>query len=181
MANTYKLIQAVTLTTTASTVTLGSGGTIPQIYTDLKVIVSGRSTRPSQTNDNFAFQINGDTGNNYSFVYIDANSGSPRSGKTSSPTSSAYAGIAPASTSTSNTFTNTEIYMPNYTSNFAKSFSVDNVNENNSSSNYFPAFVANIWNPSTQAPITSISFILLDGGGVWATYSSFYLYGIKNS
>jgi hypothetical protein len=58
--NTYSLIQTVNLTGTGSI----SFTSIPQIYTDLKIIVSAKS---SDSNDELALKFNG--GNNYVSAY----------------------------------------------------------------------------------------------------------------
>jgi hypothetical protein len=59
--STYVPIQAITLTTTASSIDFTN---IPQIYTDLVFIFNG--TRTSSGLADFTLRFNGDTGNNYS-------------------------------------------------------------------------------------------------------------------
>jgi hypothetical protein len=76
---------------------------------------------------------------------------------------------------TANTFGNTSIYIPNYRSSAAKSFSVDAVTENNATLAY-QNIQAGLWNNS--AAITSISISFLSGGN-WAQGSSASLYGIR--
>jgi hypothetical protein len=65
MANTYELIEAQTLGTTATSVTFSS---IPGTYTDLKLVASVRTAWASDTNDQLLeFRFNGDTGSNYTY------------------------------------------------------------------------------------------------------------------
>ena len=163
MANTYTLIQSVTLTTTASTVTLGSGGTIPQTYTDLLVKVSARLTSSSAI---FDFGFNGVT-SSQSSIYLN--------GSGSSATSSTYTlyGRANPNTAYTNTHSNNEIYIPNYSSSNYKAVSIDATNEDNATATYC-SLVAGLW--SSTSAITSITFT-----ASFDTKSSFYLYGIKNS
>jgi hypothetical protein len=77
------------------------------------------------------------------------------------------------STATANTFSNGEIYIPNYTSSNFKSVSADNVQENNATAadGYL---VSGLW--SNTSPINSIS---IASGSNFAQHSTFHLYGIK--
>ena len=172
MANTYKLISSETLTSTAATVTLGS---IPNTYTDLMVLVSGRgASNGGGTNgawDNFTIKFNGSS-SNYSARWLNNTDNSVNSGNSTSLiySFSSYAGA------TANTFANVGFYIPNYASSSYKSVSADNAPENNSTANVI-GLTAGLW--SNTAAITSITFTLATGS--WATNSTFYLYGIKKS
>jgi hypothetical protein len=86
--------------------------------------------------------------------------------------------IANAS-STASTFGNTLIYIPNYLSSNNKSFSVDNVTENNATA-ALASLIAGLW--SNSAAITSIKFEPLSPQ-TWTfnEYSTAYLYGISNA
>jgi len=118
-----------------STVTVGAGGatfidftSIPQTGTDLLVVLSMRDVGTSfagfpplsiKINDYFTtylFRRLEGTGNS-----VSSSSGNGRS---------AY-GRIPDATTTSNTFGNTSLYFPNYTSSTFKSLSADSVSENN--------------------------------------------------
>ena len=161
MANTYTLINSNTV---------GSGGvasvtfsSIPATYTDLLLKVSARNTTSSEI---FEFGFNGVT-TNQSSIYLN--------GSGSAATSATYTlyNRSNPSTSTASTFSNSEIYIPNYAGSTNKSVSIDGANENNATTIYMN-IVAGLW--SSTAAITSITCT-----APFAQYSTFYLYGIKNS
>jgi len=172
MANTYTLIAAKT--STSSSVTFSS---IPQTYTDLKLVCSTRQDGNADGNQ-LSITFNGSS-SNYSRKLIYGNGSNAYS---SGGSSEAFARIAFAesSTYTANTFNNFEIYIPNYTSSNYKSFSSDAVSENNATGVYAQALYAGLW--SNTAAITSLT-ISDDGatGTNFASGSTFYLYGISNS
>jgi hypothetical protein len=166
MANTYKLIEAKTLGTTTASVTFSS---IPATYTDLKLICSARGTT-SDYNTYIELAFNGVT-TNLSERWIYGNGASVLS-----LTETRILASMPAATATANTFGNTAFYIPNYTSANYKSVNVDSVGENNAT-NAIATLGAGLW--SNTAAITSIN-LTVDSGS-FVQYSSFYLYGIKNS
>ena len=84
-----------------------------------------------------------------------------------------YIGYIDYSTLTANTFSNTEVYIPNYASSNFKSISTDSVQENNATAAYSSLF-ASLW--SQTAAITSLSFNLASANFV--QYSTATLYGI---
>jgi len=161
-----------------SSVIVGSGGTasidftsIPSTYTDLVLKLSLRST--SSTVDpkiNFNSVTTGYT----RLVLQGTGSGS----KSSSTASDSWIGTIDGSDDTANVFASTEIYIPNYTGSTNKSFSIDAVTENNSSTTY-ANLLARLW--SNTAAITSISISALAGSLTFAQYSTAYLYGISNA
>ena len=168
MANTYTLINSNTV---------GSGGvasvtfsSIPGTYTDLLIKYSSRNTAAAI--QNMAITLNGSTANfTYKSLY-GGGSVSPGSGSGSTN----LVGIAEANNYTANTFDNGEIYIPNYAGSNYKSISADSVSETNATEAYAELF-ATLW--SNTAAITSIG--LASTSGNFSQYSSFYLYGIKNS
>jgi hypothetical protein len=170
MANTYTQIASSTV---------GSGGvasitfsSIPSTYTDLVIKVSGRSARAAQQVDNLFISFNGST---TSFT-MKALSGNGTSAS-SVAYSSRYASFSlDAAGSTASTFSNHEIYIPNYTSANNKSYSVDSVSENNATGAQSD-LVAGLW--SSTAAITSIA--LQPEVSTWVQYSTFTLYGISNA
>ena len=161
-----------------STVTVGSGGAatidftnIPQIYTDLVLKVSVRSTNASSTaSEYYGIGFNGAT-TNQSYRRI---SGDGTNILSTNGTLLLVGGI-PSAGWTSNTFSNCSIYIPNYTGSNNKSFSTDSVAENNSSTINSLDLVASLW--SQTAAITSIQ--ILPRRDNFAQYSSATLYGIR--
>ena len=73
---TYVPLITQTLNSSASSVTLGSGGTISQAYTDLVLVITPKLT-PSQAN--LIIRFNGDSGSNYSWTAVGGNGSSASS------------------------------------------------------------------------------------------------------
>ena len=169
MANTYTLIEAQTLSSSQASITLGSGGTIPQTYTDLKILVSARHSTAEVSND-ILVSFNGSTSNFTATRLYGSGSG------TGSDTNARSMGTTVGASATASTFANNEIYIPNYTSSNYKSYSTEQVGENNATPAY-AILIAGLW--SDVAAITSIT--LTAGTGSFVAASTFYLYGIKNS
>jgi hypothetical protein len=170
MAYTYSKI---------ATYTVGSGGVasidflaIPQNYTDLKVVFSVRNDRAASIADTARIQFNFDTGNNYSYRYIYGN-GSAAASSNGSSAAFIECFRNNGAASTANTFSNNEIYIPNYTGSNYKSVSVDSVQENNATTAN-AALVAGIW--SNSSPINGIKLYTLY---TTMQYSTATLYGIK--
>jgi hypothetical protein len=173
MANTLKRIQ---------TVTVGSGGaatidftSIPQSYTDLKIVLSARSSESApgiwdSTKMNFNSTTTG-----YSNRYIDGTGASVSSGSDALGAGISWSGDIPDSQVTASVFGNIEIDIPNYTSANNKSYSSNAVMENNGTT-VAMAMIAGLW--SNTAAITSISFSLTTGNFV--QYSTATLYGVAN-
>jgi hypothetical protein len=81
-----------------------------------------------------------------------------------------------AASATANTFSNVEIYIPNYNSSTNKPASAIVAHENNNSAAYTSA---NALLRSVTDAITSVS--LVSASGNFVANSTFWLYGIKNS
>jgi hypothetical protein len=166
MATTFVKIQ---------TVTVGSGGaasidftSIPQTFTDLKIVLSARNT----ANDNaVAASFNSSTSNFTNRILF--GNGSSAASNTPNNNTICYINF---STDTALVFANSEIYIPNYTSANHKSFSSDSAQENNATTSY-QILLAGLW--SDTAAITSIA--LDPASGDFAQYSTATLYGIKSS
>jgi hypothetical protein len=167
MANTYTLIEAKTLTTTTASVTFSS---IPATYTDLKIMWSGRTTNSGVVSGT-TLTLNGS--NTDSTRYLQGDGSAIASGSSAA----LNAGVSGGNTATASTFSNGDVYIPNYTSTNSKSFSVDAVTENNSTSafTYLGASLSTL-----ATAITSITIAPNDASS-FVQYSTFYLYGIKNS
>jgi hypothetical protein len=161
------------------TVTVGAGGvssitfsSIPQTYNDLVIKFSARGGAAGSPR--FDISFNGSTTLSSGIRLTGNGSAAASSGIPNSPTTG-YGGTS-GGNDTASTFTNGEIYIPNYTSSNYKSYSVDNVGENNATA-ALAALVANLW--SSTAAITSIT--LADGSSALQQYSTFTLYGVFNS
>ena len=157
------------------TVTVGSGGAasitfsaIPDTYTDLLVVVSGRTNRSSVV-DAINFKPNNQTSNRSMRVL----QGSGSSAVSFSNSEISIEGPT-GNNATSNTFGNVSFYIPSYRSSVAKSISGDGVSENNATAAY-QTIMAALWN-STD-PITSIVLAPLTGT-LFLEHSTASLFGI---
>jgi hypothetical protein len=175
MANTYTLIEAKTLASNTTVVTFSS---IPSTYTNLLLKASTRQSGNADGNQ-MGIRFNGSSVSEYSRKLIYGDGSGAYSGSGSSE-SFARIAFAQSSTYTANSFNNFEIYIPNYTSSNYKSFSSDAVSENNATGVYAQALYTGLW--SNNAAITSVTLSEYSGSGTdFVQYSTFYLYGIKNS
>ena len=177
MATTYKLIESYTVpNTTTYGVTIGSGGTIPQTYTDLVLHIHGRTNRSSY-NDDLMVRINGvTTGSIYGNRRLYVN-GTSSGNDGQSGVNSPYIGSVAADTATSNAFGITSYYFPSYSGSLNKV-----MNSKGSSGNIGGDLSETMgyWSAATTSPITSITVSPFNGT-YWIQGSNFYLYGIKNS
>lgn len=186
MANTYMLIASNVLSSPTSSVTFSS---IPSTYTDLVLKISAKaSAATGSTADFAALQFNGSTSSVWSGTVINGNGATASSSR--SPANQVYDGDAAifpyvpggAASVTANSFSNGEVYIPNYAStSLIKPYGIFNVIDNNQASTaIFTRAHASLFN-STSA-ISSIKIVTSGGGATnYDTGSSFYLYGIKNS
>lgn len=172
MAATLTLIQTYRLSSNQNTITFSS---IPQTYTDLKMIVSARCTATGQVRRYMNCNINGSSSNNNyvrSIAYATNNTVSDFD-----TVNSNYA-VVTTDGAASNTFSQGEFYFSNYT----------NTSEYKAV-NYTGAALAEIstehmvgiWGAyrTTTSAITSISFVPEIGD--FTANTVFSLYGIKNS
>lgn len=174
MPNTMTLISSQTLGSDASSVTFSS---IPQIYNDLKLIVSTRVTRAT-TQSTIVMVFNGSGGTAYTNRTI-RGTGSAVESSVSASSADVRDIISPGSQATANTFANQEIRIANYSSTTQnKAVFVNSVSENNSTASAMNLTSA-VW--ANDSAITSITFSEPNGNTNFATNSSFYLYGILNT
>ena len=164
-----------TFTQIGSAVTVGAGGaasidftSIPSTYTDLAIVLSVRSS--SGTDARIKFNSSSDS--TYSMRSLKGDGSSASSASESSQTSSWLGNV----TNVANTFNSIGIYIPNYAGSTAKSFSVENVSENNGTTAY-ALMIAGLRN--NTAAITSIS--IFDAYFTFQQYSTAYLYGVSNA
>ncbi len=139
---------------------------IPQTFTDLLVVISAREDGSVVSGD---VQIwpNGSSSNQSQRSLI---------GNGSSASSSSGSNIyvrENGASATSNTFSSSVVYIPNYTSSVAKSFSIEGVAENNATEAGL-LLQAGLWNVTSA--ITSLRFV--SNFGQFVSGSSATLYGI---
>jgi hypothetical protein len=171
-----------TFTQIGSAVTVGSGGaasidftSLPSTFTDLVIKLSVRNSAGINAWDDIYMDINGSSSNFTARVLYATGSAA-----LSNNFSSSIAQVGEGNAGTANTFGNTEIYIPNYTSTTtAKSFSSDSVSENNATAS-LAQLGAGLWNPGTQAAITSLTFRFFTSGN-FVQHSTAYLYGVSNA
>jgi hypothetical protein len=174
MANTYVKI--------AST-TVGAGGaanveftSIPTTYTDLKIVFSARSNYASVW-DHMYYFLNGDTANNYTSRWLQGSGSAASSSQQGAAASLQPRFAIPGANATASTFGNGEIYIPNYLSSNSKSQSLDTVTENNATEAY-AVLTAGLWNNTSAINAFKIYPYF---GTVFTQYTTFTIYGIKNS
>ena len=171
MATTCKLIAKNVLGSDTATVTFSS---IPGTYTDLLVVASHRTTASGNAQTYVLnMNING-VSTDRTWRRLGAYNGNQTYSDSGTGATTA---ICPGSTVTADTFGSTQIYFPNYAGSTNKSFSVDDVTENNSSTNNSITPLAGLW--SSTAAITELSFAA--GSGNLKSGSSFFLYGITKA
>jgi hypothetical protein len=159
---TMTLIETKTLTGTQASIEFTS---IPQDGTDLLILTSLRDNGGSDIGQYISF--NGST-SNFAARYLFGNPalGSPvQSGSLARYTGSVASG------NTANTFNNTSIYIPNYSGSRNKSYSVDNVTENNAASANLN-IVGGLW--SDTAAITSLALSTITTSWVSGCVVSLY-------
>lgn len=166
MANTFTLI---------STTTVGAGGaanitfsSVPATFTDVKIVVSGRSSYAA-SGDSMYLTINGST-TGFTSRYLYGNTGA---GTAASGTLDRWGGYVDAATDTTNTHGSTELYFPNYAGSTNKSYSIESVYETNAAGIGMIIF-AGLW--SNTSAITSI--VLTPANGSFVQYSTASIYGI---
>ena len=169
MPNTFELIASSTV---------GSGGaasidftSIPSTFTDLCLKVSLRAS--ATTAYGYLYINFNNTGYSATSRYIQADGSSA----ISDTNASGYSGIINGNTATSSTFSNVDIYIPNYAGSANKSFSLDGTMENNATLSY-SNLMALIW--SSTAAINQIT-IKPAGSQTFVQYTTAYLYGVSNA
>jgi hypothetical protein len=162
---TMQVIQHQELGSGQASITFSS---IPQTYTDLVIKLCVRTNR-GLANDYCGIRPNG-LSTNLSGRKLFGNGASAGS----DADTELYA-VVTADGALANTFSNSEVYVPNYAGSTTKTFSIDSVPENNVSAT-FMAIHAALWNSS--AAITSLTFLPIAGGTQLMTGSSITLYGV---
>jgi hypothetical protein len=169
MANTY--VKIASYTASGSVASIDFTG-ISSAYTDLLLKYSLRA----DADTGYAYvQFNGDTASNYKWLRLVGDTAAS-SALSASATFIQLAGSIDNSTYTASTFSNGELYIPNYAGSTQKSISDDAVNETNATG-AFRGLIAGLW--TGTAAINRIT--LTSNSGNIVQYSTATLYGIKNS
>jgi hypothetical protein len=171
MPSTYQLISSNVLGSSAKSVTFSA---IPGTFTDLVIRLSLRAANAS-VSPTVYYLFNSDAlgASGYSWTRL---TGNGSSGGTSQSTNfGAGAFFANGDSSTSNTFSSNEIYIPNYLASSNKPVSVFSATETNATA------VTIATHAELYSVTTAISSIKLEADVNFLTGSSFYLYGIKSS
>jgi hypothetical protein len=158
---TMQLIETKTLGTAAASIEFTS---IPQDFTDLVVLLSGRLT--GGTTFGVSVFFNGST-SGFSHRKLFGRGDSVSSNTADQPI------ILNGSAFTANTFGNVMVYIPNYTGSTQKSFSIDSVSENNATLAY-QTIAAGLWTGTSA--ITSLQ--LTSSDSTLTADSTVSLYGI---
>jgi hypothetical protein len=172
MAENHVLLETIELTQSAASVVFDN---IPQSgYTDLKVVVSGRTTTNADNYGEMDISFNGaPSGTAYSWRNVQGNGATVTSSNGSSDSALFSRGLVGTAVA-ANTFSNCEFYIPNYTSSNNKSVSYDQVTENNATQ-AIASLSAGLW--ASSAAINSITFTVIYGTA-FAANSTFSLYGV---
>lgn len=165
------MLASNTLSTTASSVVFSA---IPSTYTDLVLRISARSDQSGQLTSGLRLTLNGTNSTSYNQLQGD---GASAAGVVVGTLSYLYVGNINGPTSTANTFSSQEIYIPNYAITATKQVSAYSAQETFATTAYTD--LMSIFQNATQA-ITSITIT----PGVAPNFvagSTFYLYGIAKS
>ena len=174
MPDTMTLIASYTVTSAQSTIDFTS---IAGTYSDLCIKLSGRHTTAGGEDTPFV-RFNNDSGSNYYFVFGSGRGGVPVvSGAV--PTSAFWCGTIPGAGDTSGSFSNIEIYVPNYTSTtLKKAIRFEGMTSGMTGSMY-QRTGGGYWN-ATAAAINRVTLGIVSGYN-FAAGTTAYIYGIKNS
>jgi hypothetical protein len=167
--------------TKLATYTVGAGGissytfsNIPQNYTDLVIVGSVRTNRSGTDEDGMAMIINGLT-TGYTYRGFIGNGASASSINTAFE--QPWFTRVPGNTATGGVFGSFRVTIPRYSEYTQKSYSVDGVQENNTTTGYLNLLA--ITN-TTTLPVTSLEFRSATGATM-QQHSTITLYGIKNA
>ena len=152
---------------------------IPSSYDHLLVKASVRSELSGYIVGGIAVNLNGDTGYEYTYISLEAQTSTPTSGGGGSAQQYASAGAIGGTTILADTFGTFQMWIPYY-SNTAnkKQMLVKNTIANNSTTNahWYTYFGASLYS-ATPAAIHTVK-LSVNTGGDFAEFSTFTLYGV---
>jgi len=170
MANTFELISSYTATGSVANIDFTS---IPATYTDLCIKTSLRTDGTGAPLLLLRFNANTSS---YTQRYLYGTGAAAASTTSGTANYMTLAAGINSTSQTASTFTNAEIYIPNYAASNNKSVSADAGQENNATTAY-ATLAAGLW--SNSAAITQVT--LYPETGNFVIYSTAYLYGVKSS
>lgn len=169
MAYTHSLLASSVLSSGSATSI--NFNNIPQNYTDLRLVLSTRDTYSGPALEVF-LRFNGVESNIYTYRRLQGSASSATT-QTGSDTK-LFIGGHPGATATSNTFSNIQIYVPNYAGSGQKSVSIDSTFLENGSGYAYAYFNNGI--STMTSPVNSITLLPQTA---FAQYTSAHLYGIR--
>jgi hypothetical protein len=176
MPENYILLERTELNASAASVTFAN---IPQTgYTDLKIVYSARSNSTSGYAETVNMKFNNSSTSDYTWRGLYSVTATPGSNNSGGSVAQIRAGNVPSANLTASTFSNNEIYIPNYTSANFKSVSIDAVSEVNGSTDFTYTLMLQAGLRSNTAAITDITLSLDAAGTSFVAGSTFSLYGI---
>jgi hypothetical protein len=176
MANTMTLISSVTvLGATSASMDFNS---IPATFTDLCLKVSARTDRANVT-DQLKITFNGSSSGYTGIILYGTGSSALSETNASATGGSTYliGEYIDGNNATASTFSNGELYIPNYAGSTYKSINMDLVEETNATAANV-SLTAGLW--SNTSAITSIKLQSANGFN-FLQYSTAYLYGVNNA
>lgn len=171
MPTTYTPLATTTVGSATSTVTFSG---ISGAYTDLVLVVSGRSTVAGQSSDGLAVRVNSDTGANYSVTALRGNGSATASSQNTNDTYYRLATYAmTGASSASGAFSTTTIHFMNY----ANTTTNKTILARQNVASDGVASTVGLWR--STAAITSISCVGYSGN--IDAGSTFSLYGVASA
>jgi hypothetical protein len=171
----------ITFKQIGSSIVVGSGGaaaidftSIPATYENLIIKISAR-INTAAIDTHLIVTFNGNSGNLYSYKRVSGNGSAPGSYSETNQTSMNLYSTVNGTTSTANTFSNVEFYIPNYAGSTNKVLQVDAVLENNATTAWA------IMYSGSWANTSAINRVTLTGSASFLENSTAYLYGIVKS
>ena len=162
-----------TQTVGATSVASIAFNSIPQTFTDLRLVISARIDTSS---GDFGIRFNADNSNSYSWTYLSGNGAGASSSRLSSGSLTEYpAGTLNGTDTTASVFSPNDIYISNYTGANYKSIICDAARENNGTTG-ISWMDAGLWSKTNA--ITSMTIRPYNGNGNFVQYSTFSLYGV---
>lgn len=142
---------------------------IPQTGKDLLVVVSARlnTTGPTEAE----IKLNG-VQSNLSWRGLRGTGTVVGSSTNTNYSNMSYVAVIPGTGATTNTFSNFQVYVPNYTSSTVKTSSFEGVAENNASASQLGIAA---WNWNDTSAITSLAIVCSTGNMVVNSTASLYI------